>query len=157
MSTILRIEQSAIDRLDLGAVGTHIEQLAGDPLANARQICFEIDYPLAEADPRELPEVQEVRLFFIRLDARYPWLPYLLDWRSGELTRFAAMLVPHQFSAKDGITFAPEAMEIFVMHKIFVMADWLSSTGIANRSELRYLAQALGYDIDAEFFELLTL
>lgn len=156
MPTIVQLDQPAIDRLDLRAAGVQIERLAADPLANARQLRFEIDYPRAADDPRELPEVQEIRLFFIRLDARYPWLPYLLDWRNGELTRFAAMLVPHQFSAKDGITFAPEAMEIFVMHKIFVLADWLLAQGITNRSGLRYLAQALGYDIDAEFFDLLS-
>lgn len=32
----------------------------------------------------------------MRLDAAYPWLPVLLDWRAGELARYAAMLVPHQ-------------------------------------------------------------
>lgn len=155
MPTFLRIEKETIERLDLASVSPQIEQLAADPLANARQLRFEVDYPLDEMDPRELPEIQEVRLWFIRLDARYPWLPYLLDWRSGELTRYAAMLVPHQFSATEGIRFAPEAMEIFVMHKIFVLAEWLVSHGIQNRSELRYLAQALGYDIDAEFFEVI--
>ncbi len=155
MTTIVRVEKPEIDRLDLQAAGAQIEVLAQDPLANARAIRFEIDYQLSPEDPRELPEVPEVRLWFLRLDARYPWLPYLLDWRSGELTRYAAMNVPHEFSAKDGISFAPEAMEVFVMGKIFVLADWLQAKGITNRSELRYFAQALGYDIDSTFFDLL--
>jgi hypothetical protein len=47
-------------------------------------------------DPRELSEFPDIRLWFLRLDATYPWLPVLLDWRAGELARYAAMLVPHQ-------------------------------------------------------------
>lgn len=156
MSTVLRVEQEAIERLDISLVAGTIEALASDPLANARQIRFEIVFPLAEEDPRELPEVQEIRLWFMRLDARYPWLPYLLDWRSGELTRYAAMLVPHQFSSTEGIRFSPEAMELFVMGKVFVLADWLDAHKIQNRSDLRYFAQSLGYDIDLAFFDLLA-
>jgi hypothetical protein len=154
MTTFLLVEKPAIDRLDLAGVAGTIERMAADPLAHARELRFEVDYPLDEGDPRELPEVQEIRLWFLRLDARFPWLPYLLDWRSGELTRYTAMLVPHQFSATEGIRFAPEPMELYVMGKIFVLSDWLASHGIANRAELRYFAQALGYDIDQEFFDL---
>jgi hypothetical protein len=32
----------------------------------------------------------------VRLDAAYPWFPVVVDWRAGELARYAAMLVPHQ-------------------------------------------------------------
>ena len=66
-------------------------------------------------DPRELSEIPEVRLWFIRLDARYPWLPFLLDWKAGELALYTAMLVPHQFSVKEGIQYNLEALEIFLM------------------------------------------
>ncbi|MGB7086359.1 MAG: CRR6 family NdhI maturation factor, partial [Phormidesmis sp.] len=59
---------------------------------------FDIDFPREDSDPRELSEIPEVRLWFIRLNARYPWLPLYLDWESGELSRYTAMLVPHQFS-----------------------------------------------------------
>lgn len=155
MVTILRLDKTAIDRLDLTPASEIIDKLAVDPLANARQIRFEVDYPRAEDDPRELSEIPEVRLWFLRLDARYPWLPYLLDWRSGELTRYAAMLVPHQFTGREGIRFLPEGLEIFVMLKVFALSDWLTTQGIANRSELRYLAQALGYDMDDAFFDFL--
>ena len=54
---------------------------------------YERDDPL---DPRELSELPDVRLWFVRLDTAYPWLPAVLDWRAGELGRYAAMLVPHQ-------------------------------------------------------------
>jgi hypothetical protein len=72
---------------------------------------FDIDFPREASDPRELSEIPEVRLWFIRLNARYPWLPLYLDWESGELSRYSAMLVPHQFSPIDGIRYNPEALE----------------------------------------------
>lgn len=64
-----------------------------------RTIGFTINYTREdEYDPRELSEFPDIRLWFIRLDAVYPWLPVVLDWRGGELARYAAMLVPHQVS-----------------------------------------------------------
>ncbi|KAJ0532563.1 putative protein chlororespiratory reduction 6 [Helianthus annuus] len=62
-----------------------------------RTIGFTINYNRDdEHDIRELSEFPDIRLWFVRLDATYPWLPVLLDWRAGELARYAAMLVPHQ-------------------------------------------------------------
>lgn len=62
-----------------------------------RTIGFTINYTREDpSDPRELSEFPDIRLWFVRLDATYPWLPVLLDWRAGELARYAAMLVPHQ-------------------------------------------------------------
>lgn len=62
-----------------------------------RTIGFTINYKKEDPrDPRELSEFPDIRLWFVRLDATYPWLPVLLDWRAGELARYAAMLVPHQ-------------------------------------------------------------
>lgn len=58
---------------------------------------FTINYKREDpSDPRELSEFPDIRLWFVRLDASYPWLPVVLDWRAGELARYAAMLVPHQ-------------------------------------------------------------
>lgn len=62
-----------------------------------RTIGFTINYTREDPyDTRELSEIPDVRLWFVSLDAAYPWLPVLLDWRAGELARYAAMLVPHQ-------------------------------------------------------------
>lgn len=62
-----------------------------------RTIGFTMKYEREDPyDQRELSELPDVRLWFVRLDATYPWLPVLLDWRAGELARYAAMLVPHQ-------------------------------------------------------------
>ena len=54
---------------------------------------YEIDDPV---DPREFSELPDIRLWFVRLNAASPWLPIVVDWRPGELSRYAAMLVPHQ-------------------------------------------------------------
>lgn len=117
---------------------------------------FEIDFPREPEDPRELSEIPEVRLWFIRLDKRYPWLPLYLDWESGELSRYSAMLVPHQFSKMDGIRYNPEALEIFVMGKVFVLDAWLREKGIDGKSRLKFMTQMLGYELDDALFDLLS-
>ncbi len=116
---------------------------------------FEIDFPREASDPRELSEIPEIRLWFIRLDTLYPWLPLYLDWESGELSRYTAMLVPHQFSPIDGIRYNPEALEIFVMAKVFVLDRWLKQNTIDGRSRLKFMTQMLGYELDDGLFNLL--
>ena len=116
---------------------------------------FEIDFPREASDPRELSEIPEVRLWCIRLNAKYPWLPLYLDWESGELSRYTAMLVPHQFSPIDGIRYNPEALEIFVMDKVFTLDSWLAQQKIDGRSRLKFMTQMLGYELDDALFNLL--
>ncbi len=116
---------------------------------------FEIDFPREASDPRELSEIPEIRLWFIRLDAQYPWLPLYLDWESGELSRYTAMLVPHQFSPIDGIRYNPESLEIFVMGKVFAIDSWLKGQQIDGRSRLKFMTQMLGYELDDALFNLL--
>jgi hypothetical protein len=82
-------------------------------------------------------------------------LPFLLDWKAGEFARYVAMLVPHQFHRTEGIQYNPEALEIFVMHKIFVLTNWLRDRGISSQSRLQSMAQMLGYELDSAFFDLL--
>jgi hypothetical protein len=91
----------------------------------------------------------------VRLDAAYPWMPFLLDWKAGELARYAAMLVPHQFNRSEGIRYNPEALEIFVMHKVFILADWLKQQGIPSQSRLQSMAQMFGYELEESFLKLL--
>lgn len=117
---------------------------------------FEIDFPREASDPRELSEIPEVRLWFIRLNAQYPWLPLYLDWESGELSRYTAMLVPHQFSPIDGIRYNPEALEIFVMGKVFMIDGWLKAKGVDGRSRLKFMTQMLGYELDDALFNLIA-
>jgi hypothetical protein len=158
MSTTIALTATDIDCLDLSAATAIIQPwLAANHVARQDlQIKFEVDYPRDEADDQELSEIPEVRLWFIRLDATYPWLPYLLDWRSGELVRYFAMLVPHQFSPKEGIQFNPQALDILVMHKIFILHAWLQSQNIDGVAKLKQMAELFGYDLDDGLFALLS-
>lgn len=146
-----------INQLDLSPVRAALDQLLqeGALASQEQQLRFKIDYPRAAGDPRELSEIPEIRLWFVRLDACYPWLPFLLDGKAGELARYAAMLVPHQFSRSEGIQYNPEALEIFVMQKIFVLNDWLQQQGIFSKSRLKSMAQMFGYELDDSFFALI--
>ena len=158
MNLKITINTDSINNLDLSPALAVIEQLPQDrEIAKYEQkLQFAIDYQREETDPRELSEIAEIRLWFVRLDALYPWLPFLLDWKEGELALYAAMLVPHQFSRSEGIIFNPEALEIFVMHKIFTVADWLQKKEISSKSRLQAMAKIFGYDIDDSFFELIS-
>jgi len=157
MTIVISLNETQINSLDISTAQTVVEPLLQtSALVNQeQQLQFAINYPREAHDPRELPEIPEVRLWFVRLDALYPWLPFLLDWKAGELTRYTAMLVPHHFHPKDGIQYNPEALEIFVMQKVFVLATWMHQQGIEGTSRLKAMTQMLGYEIDDGFFALL--
>lgn len=159
MTITIALNSECLQNLDVSPVRTVVEKLLqeGAIASHEQQIRFDLDYNQEPEDPRELSEIPDVRLWFIRLDTLYPWLPFLLDWKAGELARYAAMLVPHQFSRKEGIQYNPEALEIFVMQKIFVLTDWMRQTGIPSQSRLKSMTQMLGYELDDSFFQLLGL
>ena len=150
MTTTITLTADQLNTLDLAPVEAILEQWQqdGSIATHEQELCFKLDYP------RELSEIPEIRLWFVRLDARYPWMPILLHWESGELARYAAMLVPHQFSP-EGIQFNPEALEIFMMRKVFVLIDWMKQQGSLSRSKLKFMTQMLGYELDDGFFEFL--
>jgi hypothetical protein len=157
MATTIALNTAHIQQLDFSPVDQVVQSWlqARSLLTYEQQLCFQVDYPLEPGDPRELPEIPEIRLWFVGLDAAYPWLPFLLDWKTGELVRYVAMLVPHQFHPKDGIQFNPEALEIFVMHKIFTLSAWMREQNIEGRSRLKSMAQMFGYDLEDELFDLI--
>lgn len=156
MTITIQLDADTINSLDLSPAQAVIEPWLQDgTIANHEQeLQFAIDFPRDPTDPRELSEIPEIRLWFVRLDAKYPWLPFLLDWEAQELGRYTAMLVPHQFST-GGIEFNPEALEIFLMHKIFVLSEWMQQQGIASRMKLKFMAQMLSYELDDEFFNFI--
>ncbi|MFE4104842.1 CRR6 family NdhI maturation factor [Almyronema epifaneia] len=158
MPTAIALDQASLNTLDLTPAQTVLDPLLSDldPVHQAINLRFEIHYPRDPSDPRELSEIPEVRLWFIRLDTIYPWLPLILDWEAGELGRYAAMLVPHQFSPREGIRYNPEALEIFVMQKIFVITRWLKEQGIEGHTRLKFMTQMLGYELDDAFFEFVA-
>ncbi|MFM7878500.1 MAG: CRR6 family NdhI maturation factor, partial [Microcystis panniformis] len=104
MTVKIALNPNQIQNLDLSSLETIIQdyqsRAAIAKLEQALQL--EIDYPRAEGDMRELSEIPEVRLWFLRLDAVYPWLIFILDPKQGEIARYAAMLVPHQFHRGEG-------------------------------------------------------
>ncbi len=155
MTITIAINTDAINNLELSPGSTVIEKLLQEGIISyEQQLRFEINYALEPGDPREISEIPEVRLWFVRLDAKYPWLPFLLDWKAGELARYTAMLVPHQFSSQEGIQYNPEALEIYLMHKLFILSDWLKQQSIPSQSRLKSMAQMLGYELEDGFFAL---
>lgn len=157
MTLTIAVEPTHLYSLDLFPVTTVINKLQQENaiVSSEQEIQFQIDFPREEMDIRELSEIPEVRLWFIRLDSVYPWLPFLLNWKEGELGRYTAMLVPHQFHRTEGIRYNPESLEIFVMQKIFALNDWLKKEGISSQFRLKSMAQMLGYELDDEFFAML--
>lgn len=152
----ISISDREILNLDLTPILATLDRwLATDPKQFNLDIKLAIDYHQDPQDPRELSEIPEVRLWLIRLDALHPYLPLILDWQAGELARYVAMLVPHQFSRKDGIQYNPEALEIWVMHRVFLLTDWLDHQHIIDRSRLKFMTQMLGYELDDGLFQLL--
>jgi hypothetical protein len=63
--------------------------------------------------------------------------------------------VPHQFHRTEGIKYNPEALEIFLMNKIFTIAQWLKQQGVPSKSKLMSMANLLGYDLDESLFDFL--
>jgi hypothetical protein len=157
MTLTIALNSTHITHLDLSPIRTVIEKFKQQgAIASADlKISFQIDYERDANDPREVSEIPAIRLWFLRLDAAYPWIVYLLDWQAGELARYAAMLVPHQFSRSHGIEYNPEALEIFVMQKIFVLTDWLQQQGISTHSRIKAMAQLLGYELEDSFLDLI--
>ncbi|WP_330202702.1 CRR6 family NdhI maturation factor [Cyanobacterium sp. Dongsha4] len=157
MTTIIKINQTQIHQLDLSPVVNVIEKFdkSSEILNLEQEITFQIDYAREETDPRELSEISEVRLWFIALDSLYPWLPFCLNWREGELARYVAMLVPHQFNRSEGIQYNQEALDIWIMQKTFILHRWLKQQGIKTNSRLKAMTQIFGYDLDDYLFELL--
>ena len=157
MSTI-QLTAAALQALDLSPADQVLQALQSqaDWMKQSPQLRFEIDYPRESTDPRELSEIPEVRLWFIRLDAAYAWLPLFLDWKGGELGRYVAMLLPHQFHPTEGVQYNPEALEIWVMHRVFWLEAWLRDHGATGTAQIKGMTQMLGYELDDAFFTLLN-
>ncbi|NJN30411.1 MAG: CRR6 family NdhI maturation factor [Synechococcales cyanobacterium RM1_1_8] len=154
MAAVISLTQAVLEQLDLAPAEDAIAALLTEPTTEP-ELRFAIDYPRDPSDPRELSELPEVRLWFVRLDVTYPWLPLYLDWKGGELARYVAMLIPHQFHPTEGIQYNPEALEIWVMAKVFVLHRWLGDRSMQGNARLKAMTQVLGYEIDDAFFAML--
>lgn len=117
------------------------------------ELCFH--WPRTADDPRELSEIAEIRLWSLRADALCPWLPLLLERSSGQLTRHVAMLLPHSFSRSEGIRFAPDSLELWVTHRLYLLDHWSRGHGLNCRGNLAQMAAVLGFELDEGFWRQL--
>lgn len=164
------IDNDTIKRLDLGPAHTVLRPYVsrrgssgdapgappGPTELLQKTVGFVINYTREDPDdPRELSEMPDIRVWFVRLDAAYPWLPAALDWRGGELARYAAMLVPHQMSRRMGLVFNPEALELFSMRKYFEVYEWFRAQGLPGpENKVRDMMRLLGFTIDQAVYDI---
>lgn len=60
-----------------------------------------------------------------------------------------------QMSMRMGVVFNPEALELFVVHKVFVVYEWLKENEIAMpRLKAKDMAKMLGFGIGDDLFDL---
>jgi hypothetical protein len=149
------VSAQAIRHLDLSPLAGWGGQAPEDLIRAAGTLQLTYDWPRADDDPRELSEIPEPRLWTLRADAHYPWLPLLIDRASGELTRHVAMLLPHGFSRSEGIRFAPEALELWLTHRLYLLDHWARGHGLSCRQGLGQMAAVLGLELDPSFWEQL--
>lgn len=151
----VEITASQIRSLDLVGLQPWARLPPAAIVQQAGRLELSFDWPRTDDDPRELSEIPELRLWSLRADAELPWLPLVLERSSGQLTRHAAMLLPHHFSRTEGIRFAPESLELWITHRLFGLDAWARSNGLQCRQGLGQMAAVLGFELDAEFWACL--
>ena len=153
----VQINADAIRRLDL----TPLQPWSSQPLPYLLELgpALELQFywPRDPSDPRELAECPEPRLWALRADANYPWLPLLLERDQGSLIRHVAMVVPHSFNRSEGLRFEPQALELWITHRLMQLDNLCTSKlGLSQRGNLSQMAASLGYELDAGFWTLLS-
>lgn len=151
----IAISSKAIRNQDLSPMAPWASLAASALLQEGPRLELQYDWPRADDDPRELSEIAEPRLWTLRADAHFPWLPLVLERSSGQLTRHVAMLLPHGFSRAEGIRFAPEALELWLTHRLYLLDHWALSDGVNCRQGLGQMAAVLGLELDPYFWQSL--
>jgi hypothetical protein len=149
----LLIGSNAIRQLDLAPLDPWATLEPASLMKGGAELTLEFDWPREAEDPRELSEIPEIRLWSLRADAAYPWLPLVLERSSGQLTRHVAMLLPHSFSRTEGIRFAGESLELWITHRLFVLDGWAQGHGLSCRQGLGQMAAVLGFELDSNFWD----
>jgi hypothetical protein len=145
-----------IGALDLNSLLPLAQLPAKELLALSGQVDLSLEWPRPPEDPRELSEIPEVRLWSLRADALYPWLPLVLERSQGTLTRHVAMLLPHSFSRTEGIRFAPDSLELWISHRLFLLDHWAQAEGLDCRQGLGQMAAVLGFELAPSFWVALS-
>ena len=148
----LVITADQIHRLDPAALSPLADLPPEELLQRGAGLVLQFAWPRDADDPRELSEIPELRLWSLRADALCPWLPLVLERSGGQLCRHVAMLLPHGFSASEGIRFAPESLELWISHRLFYLDAWSRSHGLNCRQGLAQMAAVLGFELDAAFW-----
>jgi hypothetical protein len=148
----LQVSAAQVRGLDLSPLAPLAALEPAELLRTASGLEIRFDWPRQAEDPRELSEIPELRLWSLRADALYPWLPLVLERSGGQLTRHVAMLLPHGFSRSEGIRFAPESLELWITHRLFLLDHWAAAAGIECRANLGQMAAVLGYELDPGFW-----
>lgn len=147
------VSSDAIRQLDLSPLEAWAALGPAELIGAAGSLELQYDWPRPAEDPREVSEIAEPRLWTLRADAHYPWLPLLLERAGGQLTRHVAMLLPHGFSRSEGIRFAPEALELWITHRFFLLDHWAGGHGLSCRQGLGQMAAVLGLELDSSFWD----
>ena len=152
----VQINAAMIRQLDLSPLQVWSHRPLGELLEEGPVLELSFEWPREANDPRELAECPEPRLWALRADARFPWLPLLLERDRGSLIRHVAMVVPHDFSRSEGLRFDPQALELWITHRLMLLDDLCTATlGRSMRGNLTQMAASLGYELDDNFWTLL--
>ena len=152
----LTISVDQVQALSLAPLAALQQQSASALLQRGAGLELTFAWPRPQDDPRELSEIPELRLWSLRADAACPWLPLVLERSGGQLARHVAMLLPHQFNRSDGLRFAPESLELWITHRLFVLDDWARAAGVNCRHNLGQMAAVLGFELDPGFWDQLN-
>ncbi|WP_216904525.1 CRR6 family NdhI maturation factor [Synechococcus sp. CCY 9618] len=148
----VKVSAAQVGGLDLSPLDPLAGLAPAELLSAASGLEISFDWARPAEDPRELSEIPELRLWSLRADALHPWLPLVLERSGGQLTRHVAMLLPHGFSRTEGIRFAPESLELWITHRLFLLDHWAAAAGIECRANLGQMAAVLGYELDPGFW-----
>jgi len=143
------IDAFAIQTLDLSALNPWMGRSLADLLSDGARLELQYNWPRDVDDPRELSECPEPRLWALRADAVYPWLPLVLERSGGSLIQHVAMVVPHDFSQSEGIRFDPQALEIWITHRFMLLDHLGAQLPQSQRGNLLQMAATIGYEVDA--------
>ena len=149
------IDAVAIQTLDLRPMNPWMERPLTDLLRNGAGLELQYKWPRDAEDPRELSECPEPRLWALRADAVYPWLPLVLERSGGSLIQHVAMVVPHNFSPSEGIRFDPQALELWITHRFMLLDHLGEQLAQSQRGNLLQMAATIGYEVDPAFWTLL--
>ncbi|MEB3242641.1 MAG: CRR6 family NdhI maturation factor [Cyanobacteriota bacterium] len=151
-TAVVTVSAEQIRDLDLAPLEAFSARPLADVLPLSGRVELKLHWPTAPDDPRELSEIAEVRLWSLRADAECPWLPLILERAGGTLARHVAMLLPHRFSRNEGLQFAPDSLELWISHRLFLLDALCRRADLDCRQGLGQMAAVLGYELDPGFW-----